>query len=122
MTKIVEVASTNPRLFVEAILVLGAAGGTLPKEYPTYKGAFLRTKISVPDGAKFEVTNIMRVVENKEEVKKEVKTAVETKVVADEKYTREQLENMSLGEVRKATGIEKGGKEAIIAQYLGEAE
>lgn len=123
MAKYVEVATTQPRFFVEALLILGAVGATLPADAGAFKGAMLRAKVQVPEDVKFEVTNSMRVIEVADApvaptpVSKPV--PLSTDVVSD-KLTREQLEAMSLGEVRKATGIEKGGKEAIIKQYLGE--
>lgn len=114
MSKYVEVATTQGRAFVEALLILGAAGATIPTDCATFKGALLRTKVFVPGDNKFKVTNCMRIIDVKDEAP--VKEAPKT----DEKLSREALEVMSLGELRKATGIAQGGKEAIIKEYLGE--
>jgi hypothetical protein len=116
MTKYVEVATTQARPFVEALLILGAAGATIPAAFGSFKGAMLRTKVELPDNAKFEKTSCMRVTE----VKSKEAVVSEPEKKSDEKYTKEQLEQMSLGELRKATGIAQGGKESIIKQYLGE--
>lgn len=115
MAAYVEVATTQARSFVEALLVLGAAGATLPKDCPSIKGPMIRTKVYLENEKGIKLSNCMRLIPIKEEKKAEVPKT-------DEKLSREAMEVMSLGELRKATGIAQGGKEAIIKAYLGEEE
>ena len=64
-TKGVEVASTNYREFVKALLALGKLGATLPDDEGVYKGIMLRTSVDVPLDAIVEESPVVRVQKHK---------------------------------------------------------
>lgn len=59
--KKVEVASTNSREFVKAILSLGAQGATLPDSSGVFKGIVLRTSVEIDEDVLVEQSPIVRV-------------------------------------------------------------
>jgi hypothetical protein len=115
MAAYIEVATTQARSFVEALLILGAAGATIPKDCVALKGPMLRAKVFLEEDKGVKMTPCMRKIHAESRKKEEKASPVEAV-----KLSREAMEEMSLGELRKATGITQGGKEAIIKQYLGE--
>jgi len=112
--KVYEISTVQAVEFADALLQFGKVGAKLEV---AYKGQLLRARVAVEDDAEVPSLRCIRLAAG--QPVEEKKNTFQTTLV-DEKLTREQLEVMSLGEVRKATGISKGGKEEVIKQYLGE--
>lgn len=111
--KAYEISTVQAGEFAKALLQFGKVGAKLEV---AYKGQLLRARVTVEDDVEVPDMLCVRLAAGQPvEKKKDAQKTTE-----DEKLTREQLETMSLGEIRKATGIAKGGKEDIIKQYLGE--
>lgn len=62
LKKKVEVATTSPRRFVEAIVELAKLGAELPKNAPVYKGIMMRTVLEIDESVLIPNNPIMRVI------------------------------------------------------------
>lgn len=60
-TKIVQVASTNSRLFVEAVMELAKKGAYLPKDQGVFKGVILTTRLEIDEGELVEESAVVKV-------------------------------------------------------------
>lgn len=87
-TKGVEVASTNYREFVKALLALGKLGATLPDDSGVYKGIVIRTSVDVPLDALVEESSVVRV--QKHKIKKNDENKKATKTATRRSYKEEQ--------------------------------
>lgn len=83
--KKVEVASTNSREFVKALLALGAQGATLPEDSGVFKGVILRTSVEVGEDVLVEQSPVVRVLPTEKNKKKEAETDVKEAVEAPKK-------------------------------------
>lgn len=119
--KKVSVITIDTRKFVEDILELGKQGGVLTENCMATKGLFLRAEVEVPDNA--IVTLSERVAISAESIaeatlkKDEPKNEVEF-VVEDRAYSREELEALTIKQVRDVTGLIGRDKKAILDEFF----
>lgn len=119
--KKVSVITIDARKFVEDILELGKQGGVLTDTCYANKGLFLRAEVELPDNA--IVTLSERVAISAESIaeatlkKDEPKNEVEF-VVEDRPYSREELEALTIKQVREVTGLLGRDKKAILDEFF----
>lgn len=115
MSKITyEVASASATEFAKALVLLGAVGA---EPEVAYKGNLLRARVHVPSDAVIPKLHCIRQapVQTAPEVVEQ--RVVEVKIEEGKVYTREELEAMSAGQLKKATGLQ-GRRADVIAEYL----
>lgn len=121
MTFRVEVVSVDAREFSRRLLQLGAMGGILPDDGGAFKGQLLRCLVELPDEANIPDVEQIRRLPVERAPRANFTTEVADVVVPEGgKYTREQLENMSLKQIKEALGVEQGTKKELIQKYFGE--
>lgn len=118
MAQYIEIASSDMRLVIQKALELGKLGAEMDKTCPAHKiGPMYAARVKIDDDSDVKYDNVVK--KGKKLVDENDRTPVTTvKIEENKTYTRSELEEMTLAEVRKATGIKEGGKEAIINQYL----
>lgn len=116
----VEVSSVNTRDFIQSVIACVKAGGEFTDNCASFKGVVLRTQLEFEKESDIpKLPTVMILPGQKAEKSKEVNSV---KIESGKVYTKDELEGMTLAEVRKATGIKEGGKEAIIEEYLKSVE
>lgn len=123
--KKVSVCTIDTRKFIEDLLALGKVGGVLTDECIATKGMFLRAEVLVPVDAPVELServalsaeSVAEAVLKKDEPKAEVAFVAE-----DRKYSREELEGLTIKQVKDATGLSGRDKSLMINEYLSVKE
>lgn len=121
MSQYIEISSTDMRIVVQRLLELGKLGAEIDDTCPAFRvGPLYTTRVKIEDDSQVVYDPVVR--KGKKLIKDSNKLPEVTTVKVDEnkKFTQSELEQMSLAEIRKATGIKEGGKEAIIKQYLSQ--
>lgn len=119
----IQISSTSMREVVGKLLELGKLGAVLNDSCAAFKvGPVYQCRVVIGDDAGIQYDAVVRkgpsvATETKTEYVEPVKDKPE-----GESYTKEELEDMTLAEVRKATGISDGGKQKIIEEYLNKGE
>ena len=119
--KKVTVVTVDTRKFVEDILKLGAVGGVIDNKCVAIKGMFLRAEVMVPEDAVVETNERVSVSADyvaKQHMLQEKMVDDSEFVVEDRPYSREELEPLSIKQVREITGVKGRDKEIMINQYL----
>lgn len=123
--KKVTVVTVDTRKFVEDILKLGSVGGKITDDCVAYKGMLLRAEVVVPVSAVVETNERVKV--SAEYVADQVlaQEAIiasdikeDNSVVENKTYTREELESMTIKQVRDITGSGGRDKAKMIDDYL----
>ena len=129
--KKVSIATVDARKFVEDLLTLGKQGAVIDDSCIAYKGFMLRAEVMVSKSVPVETNERVQVSaeyvaeqvslkENKDA--KEDKSA-ETKQVdnleVDKKWTAEELDALTIKEVKEITGLNGRDKSKMIEEYLG---
>lgn len=118
MKKVV-VVTVDARKFVEDILKLGALGGQLTEDCVAIKGMFLRAEVMVPKSAVVETNERVSVsAEYVAEQYLEQEKPNNDFVIEDKVYSREELENLTIKQVRDITGLKGRDKSLMIDEYL----
>lgn len=119
--KKVSVVTVDARKFIEDILDLGSKGGKIDESCVAYKGMFLRAEVMLPSNAIVELNERVSVSAEyvAEAVKKQEQEVVDNVQVDTSKvYTKEELEQMSIKQVKEVTGLSGRDKEKMINEYL----
>lgn len=123
--KKVFVATVDARKFVEDLLKLGASGAVITDECIAYKGMFLRAEVFVEDNVVVETNERVKVSADYVAKKVEEMQAVATEkkepekvIVEDRLYSKEELEDMTIKQVKEITGANGRDKAKMIEEYL----
>lgn len=93
--KYVEVASTNAREFVKALLALGAQGASLPDESGVFKGVMLRAKLEIDEDVLVEEGPNVKVLPQDKKVAKAAKSEEAKPKRAAKKAVKKEEEEAS---------------------------
>ena len=115
----VEICSIDFRTFLEAYHNLVKKGAELSENSPCFTRPTVRVKVLVPEQVEIEKNPVYRIVPNS---KQTLVRPVESKAKGD-RYTKEELELMTLKQVRDITGAKSGkNKQEMIENYLNQYE
>ena len=123
MSQYIEIASTSMKIVVDNLLELGKLGAKSDKTCPAHKiGPMYVCRVKIEDDKDVVYSPVVRKGRTEAVSAPPPKVTEAVEIKDGERYTKEQLEEMTLAEIRKATGISNGGKQAILEQYLAQEE
>lgn len=119
MSKKVVVVTVDTRGFVEKLLELGALGATLDNTCVVIKGIMMRAEVVLPDDAVVQENDTVRL--SADSVAKIIESHNNKDEVDPNKtYTKEEMLEMTLKQVKDVTGLNYRSKDKMIAEYFGE--
>lgn len=117
LKKKVEVATTSPKRFVEAIIELAKLGAEIPANAPVYKGIVMRTVLEIDEAVLIPNNPIMRVIpvegkkrEKLAQEKASQPVAKKTAKKASKKPAKKAEEKPTKGEDSAAEGKQEENK------------
>lgn len=112
--KKVAVFSVDMRKFVQALLELGSVGGVITDECVAVKGIMPRAEVLVPEGQAIKESENIQVMK----AATRARAKQEAVVYKNREYTKEELEAMSLKDLKDLTGAKGRDKESLINTYF----
>lgn len=109
-----EVSSVFPTEFAAGLVALGAVGGEVEV---CYRGTVMRARVLVPEGVKVPDLRVIKRAATQSVVKEKAPEVVSIKIEEGKVYTKDELEAMSAGQLKKATGL-SGKRNEVIQKYL----
>lgn len=123
--KKVNVTTVDTRRFVQDLLALGAIGGVMDESCIAYKGILLRAEVLVPDDAVVETSERVKISADyiaKATVAQETQLVKEVDTSEDKEWTREELESLTIKQVKEITGLSGRDKGKMIDEYFANKE
>lgn len=119
MKKKVAITTLNARQFVKDIVYLAGLGAEFTDDCYAHKGMYLLAEMEVPTSAVVEESHTIKIkASSVRELLDKEKELVKKEVDPNKEYTREELEVLTLKQVKDITGLNYRDKEKMITEYL----
>lgn len=109
------ISSTNIRQFVTLIAEMGAEGATLDETCTARKGLVLATELVVPDDSVIQESQNVHITMQS---RADAVTPKEFVYDPAKTYTAEELESLTIKQVKEVTGLKGRDKQAMIDEYI----